>query len=125
MDSKAEQLKNKGNEEFKKANYSAAINYYTEALEIHPSEAIYTNRAASFIQKRDFKRAMQDVQEALRLNPNFGKAYKRMFKCYYATGELDKARESINKAVELDPTDATNKKDFEALEAVFNQERVV
>lgn len=29
---KAEQLKNKGNEEFKKGNLSAAINNYTEAL---------------------------------------------------------------------------------------------
>lgn len=29
---KAEELKNKGNEEFKKGNFATAINYYTEAL---------------------------------------------------------------------------------------------
>jgi hypothetical protein len=32
MESKAEEKKNKGNDEFKKGNYQAAINFYTEAL---------------------------------------------------------------------------------------------
>jgi len=32
MESKAEELKNRGNEEFKKGNYSSAINYYSEAI---------------------------------------------------------------------------------------------
>ncbi len=32
VDEKAEQKKQLGNNEFKKGNYSAAINYYTDAL---------------------------------------------------------------------------------------------
>ena len=32
MESKAEEKKNKGNDEFKKGNYDKAIAYYTEAL---------------------------------------------------------------------------------------------
>ena len=57
---KAESLKNKGNDEFKKANYEDAIDYYTSAIgitcintlniEINDQEAAYFgNRAASFL----------------------------------------------------------------------------
>jgi hypothetical protein len=35
-DQKSEQKKQLGNAEFKKGNYSAAINYYTDALGKHP-----------------------------------------------------------------------------------------
>lgn len=34
---RAESLKNKGNEEFKNGNYTAAIKYYTEALGMNHS----------------------------------------------------------------------------------------
>ena len=43
--SKWEQKKQKGNEEFKKKNYLAAVGLYTEAIEIDPSQdTLYNNR---------------------------------------------------------------------------------
>ena len=57
---KAEVKKNLGNNEFKNGNYSAAIAYYTEALEIEPHEAIYSNRAASYIALKQYKLALDD-----------------------------------------------------------------
>jgi hypothetical protein len=41
-----ETLKEKGNEEFKKGNYQAAIAHYTEALLDDKNEVFYGNRAA-------------------------------------------------------------------------------
>jgi hypothetical protein len=41
-----ESLKDKGNSEFKKGNYQAAIGHYTEALLDEQNEAFYGNRAA-------------------------------------------------------------------------------
>jgi hypothetical protein len=41
-----ESLKEKGNKEFKKGNYQAAIALYTEALCEEQSETFYGNRAA-------------------------------------------------------------------------------
>ena len=32
---------------------------------------------------------MNDCRQALTINPRFGKAYKRMFKCYISVGELE------------------------------------
>lgn len=101
---RAEEKKSKGNEEFKKGNYRAAISFYTEAIgkiqimknnnsvcvDIFPSnEAILTNRAVAYINLKDYDRAMSDCKNALMINPKFGKAYKRMFKCQVARGELE------------------------------------
>lgn len=58
-------------------------------LDLYPNEAIFTNRAASYIQLKDFKKAMEDCQMALKQNPSFAKAYKRMFRCHLSLGNLD------------------------------------
>ena len=61
---KAEELKTKGNEEFKQGNYASAITYYSDALgtslpfkphvEENKNEAILTNRAASYTQIKKY-----------------------------------------------------------------------
>jgi tetratricopeptide (TPR) repeat protein len=76
----AENLKTKGNTEFQSGNYLAALRYYTQALgivqiivlyflEIHPTDALYTNRAAANIQLKDYTNALEDCKAALSLNP--------------------------------------------------------
>ena len=56
---RAEELKNKGNEEFKNGKHQQAIEYYSEAicnlilndpLVLSRNEGILTNRAAAYIQ---------------------------------------------------------------------------
>ena len=49
MEGKADEKKAKGNEEFKKGNYAAAITYYTDAIELCPNEVYFTNRAMAQI----------------------------------------------------------------------------
>ena len=46
-----------------------------------PNEAIYANRAAAYINLKNFKRALEDCKAALSFNEKFAKAYKRMFQC--------------------------------------------
>jgi tetratricopeptide (TPR) repeat protein len=102
MESRAEEKKNLGNEEFKKGNFLKAAKLYTEALgkthyllpnivriDFKENEAIYTNRAASYIALKEYKKALEDCHLALNLNPSFGKAYKRMFKVYLCLGNLE------------------------------------
>lgn len=92
---------------------------------MHENEAIYTNRAASYIQLKDFKKALDDCKRALSLNPGFARAFKRMFRIYLSVGNLEKAKEVLNKAMQVDPDDKTNANDLKLLESVQNQERVV
>lgn len=51
---KVEEFKKRGNEEFSKGNYDAAITFYTQALSMCPesekglSSVLYQNRAAAY-----------------------------------------------------------------------------
>jgi tetratricopeptide (TPR) repeat protein len=61
LDAKAEKYKNMGNDEFKKQNYQAAINYYSEAIEIKDNEpAFFTNRAIAYLKIEKFEEARRD-----------------------------------------------------------------
>lgn len=107
----AEEKKQQGNAEFKKGNHSAAIRLYSEALEIQPSENILSNRAASYIAIKEYKRALDDCKAAIRINPEFARVYKRLFQAHLALGNIEEAKEALSQAVALNPNDTTNKKD--------------
>lgn len=55
----AEDMKNKGNEAFKKKNFNEAINLYEEAIKLNPSEPLYyNNKAAAYIELKDYDAAL-------------------------------------------------------------------
>jgi len=51
---RAEELKNQGNEEFKNKNYTAAIQKFTQSLQLKQNEAVYSNRAFAYISINEF-----------------------------------------------------------------------
>lgn len=66
LTAKAEAFKNKGNDEFKRGNYTDAIEKYTEAIECCPSNpAYFTNRCIAYIKLEKFDEAMGDCKLAL------------------------------------------------------------
>lgn len=58
-----------------------------------------------------YRKAINDCKAAIRINPNFAKTYKRLFKAYLATGNIEEAKTNLDQAIQLDPNDAANKKD--------------
>jgi tetratricopeptide (TPR) repeat protein len=92
----------------------------TQCLEIQPHETIYSNRAASFIALHDYKRALEDCQAGIRLNPAFAKIYKRLFKAHICLGNVAEAKQALDIAIEADPNDSTNKSDKNLMEEVLH-----
>ena len=97
----AEAKKVAGNTALKAGEVDKAIGLYTEAIELNKNEGMFTNRAVAYIQKRKYKEALFDCEQALYLNPRFAKAHVRAYACNLAQGLLPKARESLERAVEL------------------------
>ncbi|NXF28662.1 TOM34 protein, partial [Nyctibius bracteatus] len=89
---RARTLKEEGNELVKKGNHKKAIEKYSESLKLNQECATYTNRALCYLTLKQYKEAVQDCTEALRLDPKNVKAFYRRAQ---ALKELKDYRSSI------------------------------
>ena len=107
----ANSYKEQGNKEYKAGNFMEAIEFYTKAIEKKKDKIYYTNRANCFYQLKKFIKSVTDCDEAIKLDPEYAKAYFRKADSYLSLGELDKAFETIITALEKKPqdTDIKNK----------------
>eukprot|EP00899_Mesostigma_viride_P028991 jgi/Mesvir1/9277/Mv03137-RA.2 len=117
----AERHKDKGNAMYKAGRYQEAIDEYTEALALVPSEqAFYGNRAAAYLMLKKYDQALADCLSALNIDSNFLKAHVRAIKAYVCLGELVAARAQYHKAVAACGGDAVAalKEESAAIDAV-------
>lgn len=106
----AEEWKQDGNILFKTANYLAAVEAYSQAILLNPTESTFLgNRAAAYLQSNQFELALQDCIQATKLDPTMTKAYFRAAKCQVSLGNLDDAITQINSAQAL-PSGISNHK---------------
>ncbi|GAB1300341.1 Mitochondrial import receptor subunit TOM70 [Apodemus speciosus] len=95
---RAQAAKNKGNKYFKAGKYEQAIQCYTEAISLCPTEknvdlsTFYQNRAAAFEQLQKWKEVAQDCTKAVDLNPKYVKALFRRAKAHE---KLDNKKECL------------------------------
>uniref|UniRef100_A0A2M3ZB51 Uncharacterized protein n=1 Tax=Anopheles braziliensis TaxID=58242 RepID=A0A2M3ZB51_9DIPT len=106
---KAEELKQQGNELFKRGEHRQSALVYTSALRVCPLDSkedraiLYANRAAAK-SKLDLKpSAIEDCTKALEYNPKYLKALLRRANLYEETDKLDESLEDFRKVLELDP----------------------
>ena len=113
---KAETLKAEGNQFMGAKDYRKAIEAYTAAIELSPSNPIYySNRAAAFISSKDFSSAADDAEKAIELKSNYAKAYTRLGAAKMGLDLPEEAAEAYAKAIEIDGPKASAgmKKDLE------------
>jgi tetratricopeptide (TPR) repeat protein len=77
---KAETLKNDAGELFKAGKYAEANAVYSECLELFPANqqynsSIYLNRAISNSKMKKLDESIKDLNEAIRLNEKYAKAF--------------------------------------------------
>ena len=75
----AEKCKQKGNAFMTSKQYDKAIEAYTEATKLDPSNPIYySNRAAAHSSKGDHLTAAIDAEKVIEIDPKFTKGYSRL-----------------------------------------------
>lgn len=100
----AETEKLKGNESFKAGNWAEAVKHYTEAIRRNPADAkIYSNRAACYTKLTAFDLALKDCDKSIELDPLFLKAYLRKGNVLKGMGQIQKAMDVYEKAMEIAP----------------------
>jgi small glutamine-rich tetratricopeptide repeat-containing protein alpha len=97
----AEGLKSKGNAAMAQKDYPTAINFYTQALSLHPGNAIFlSNRAAAYSAARDHESAKADAEAAVAVDPKYTKAWSRLGLARFALGDAKGSMEAYQKGIE-------------------------
>ncbi|XP_048824343.1 tetratricopeptide repeat protein 12 isoform X2 [Lagopus muta] len=100
----ANALKEKGNDAFRKGDYSTAAQRYTDGLQkLKDVPELYTNRAQAYLKMHEYGKAIGDCEWALKCNAKCIKAYFLMGKAHLALKHYDESRQCYQKLLQLDP----------------------
>ncbi|KAG1715804.1 hypothetical protein ID866_1380 [Astraeus odoratus] len=101
---KADAQKAEGNKLMNAKKYDQAIEAYTKAIALDPTNPVYySNRAAAYSTMGNHAGAILDAEKAIEVDPKFVKAYSRLGHAQYALGDYRAAADAYKKGTELDP----------------------
>ena len=100
----AEAKKELGNQAFGSKDYEKASSYYTEAIELDPTNHVYfSNRSACYASTKKWEKSAIDAKECIKLQPSFVKGYYRLALAQIELKEYESAESSIKQGLHLDP----------------------
>ncbi|XP_038684941.1 inactive TPR repeat-containing thioredoxin TTL3-like isoform X2 [Tripterygium wilfordii] len=92
----AEELKRAGNEMYKKGNFVEALALYDKTILLSPENATYrSNRAATLTALGRLGEAVRECEEAVKLDPSYGRAHQRLGSLYLRLGWVEDARRHL------------------------------
>lgn len=106
---RCEVLKEEGNNLIKANKYAEAEAKYTEALNLDPfnkklNAIIYSNRALTYMKRKQNLKAIDDLNKSIELNPNYTKSLIRRAEVNMERGEYGQAAMDYGRIQELDPS---------------------
>ncbi|KAI1739467.1 small glutamine-rich tetratricopeptide repeat-containing protein 2-like protein [Xylaria scruposa] len=113
---RAEELKVQGNKAMTSKDYARAIDLYSQALALHPGNAIFlSNRAAAYSAARDHESARADAEAAVASDPKYTKAWSRLGLARFALGDARGSMEAYSQGIEHEGSGGSEamKKGFE------------
>lgn len=100
----ANKIKEEGNEAYRAGNLEKAIELYTKAIQIDPTNhLLYSNRAAANMKTLNYGAAIPDLHKCLEISPKFQKAYVRLTYSYLMVNDIEKSRQINAKAKTIWP----------------------
>ncbi|XP_047060595.1 TPR repeat-containing thioredoxin TTL1-like [Lolium rigidum] len=94
-----EELKRAGNEQYKKGYFDEALRLYDRALALCPDNAACrANRAAALTGLRRFGDAIKECEEAVRIDPSYGRAHQRLASLHIRLGHIEDAQKHLSLA---------------------------
>lgn len=88
-------LKSKGNEYFKQGHFELALEFYSKALEVLPSNHIaLSNRSLTFYKLEKYNLALEDAEKCILANKSWAKGHLRKTAALNSLGKYKEAKES-------------------------------
>lgn len=99
----SDEARERGNQLFKKGDFSAAVKEYSEAIKRNDQDPKnFSNRAACYTKLMAFPEADKDCDAAIRIDPSFVKAYIRKAAILYVKKDYMKCIDLCNEAKTID-----------------------
>ena len=106
LKSRADAFKKQANDFFNEKKYNDAIEFYTKAINVIPTDPVYySNRSIAYLRMESFGYALEDASKAINLNPQFIKGYYRRASSNMALGKFKKALKDYEAVVKVCPKD--------------------
>ncbi|EOA34964.1 hypothetical protein CARUB_v10020050mg [Capsella rubella] len=101
----ADEAKAKGNAAFSSGDFDSAVNHFTEAINLAPTNhVLFSNRSAAHASLHHYDEALSDAKKTVELKPDWGKGYSRLGAAHLGLNQFDEAVEAYSKGLEIDPT---------------------
>uniref|UniRef100_A0A8C8DRH2 Serine/threonine-protein phosphatase n=1 Tax=Oryzias sinensis TaxID=183150 RepID=A0A8C8DRH2_9TELE len=105
-----------------KKDYENAIKFYSEALELNPSNAIYySNRSLAYLRTECYGYALADATKALEVDKNYIKGYYRRATSNMALGKFKAALKDYETVVRVRPNDKDAKMKYQECNKIVKQ----
>eukprot|EP01004_Peranema_trichophorum_P002409 NODE_1470_length_1939_cov_123.752203_g1247_i0.p1 GENE.NODE_1470_length_1939_cov_123.752203_g1247_i0~~NODE_1470_length_1939_cov_123.752203_g1247_i0.p1 ORF type:complete len:566 (+),score=122.81 NODE_1470_length_1939_cov_123.752203_g1247_i0:61-1758(+) len=112
-----EELKSKGNAAFQAGKNEEAVNWFTTAIKIDPTNHIlYSNRSAAYCGLERYQAALDDANKTIEIKPDWAKGYARKGAALHFKKDFKGAIEAYKKGLELDPNNDACKKGLAELQ---------
>lgn len=117
-------MKVKGNEALSGGRFDEAVNFYTEAINLDPTNhVLYSNRSAAHAKALDWSNALADADKTIEINPSWARGYSRKGAAHHGLVEFDQAIDAYKKGLELEPGSATFTSAIAEVEKARKQEQ--
>ena len=99
----ANDLRGKAAKAYSSGEFEEAVNFYTEAIILNPSSAMfYAKRGQAFLKLTKPNACIRDCNKALTLNPDSATAYKFRGRANRLLGNWEEAAKDLRQACKLD-----------------------
>lgn len=108
--SDANALKDQGNKAFSAKDYDKAIELFTAAIALDPTNhVLFSNRSAAKAGKKQWATALEDAEQCIKLNQSWSKGYARKGAALHGARRYDEAVEAYEAGLEFEDSPALRK----------------
>ena len=119
-----DELKREGNGYFAAKNYAKAIECYTEAIDMDPTNyTLYSNRSGSYCASHKYAQAAADARKVIEINDKWARGYTRLGAALQGEHDWAGACDAFRKALEIEPNNQGAKEDLATCEANLKNEQ--
>ncbi|KAI1384341.1 heat shock protein [Hypoxylon trugodes] len=118
-----DELKALGNKAIADKKFDDAVEAFTKAISIDPSNHIlYSNRSAAYASKKDWANALKDAEKTTEIKPDWPRGWGRKGAALHGSGDLIGASDAYEEGLKLDPNNAGLKSSLASVQRAIEQD---